>query len=158
MPKSLPSKIVTKFFTELPSESGTTRFQIIVANCYLELFVNQLAIHKCKNKNKIKKSNRDFTHSIKITLLHEVGIIGDWELKYLDWFRKRRNEAAHNVEFSITNEHLKLFREHQVKPGEPKLDPNNIGKLCEEIVAGFWNMHADFFAPLFMPELFLEGG
>ena len=155
MSKPLPQDVIAKLFKELSILPDHARLQITAAHCYLELFVHLLAVKKCKNGSRIEESSRDYPHSVKIVLLHEVGLISDQYAEILHWFRKKRNEAAHRVDFSISAADLTIFR--GLKASDPKTaldDPKNINLLCIEIVVGFWNAHVEFFAPLFMPELF----
>lgn len=155
MRKSLPKDVIARLFRDLSALPDHARLQVTVAHCYLELFVHLLAVKKCKNGNRIEESSRDYPHAVKIVLLHEAGIISDWEAKCLHWFRKMRNEAAHVVDFAITTDDLTIFKGKKASNSQTSLDdPKNIQPLCIEIVAGFWNAHVEFFGPLFMPELF----
>jgi hypothetical protein len=79
--------------------------------------------------------------------------------KFLHWFRQRRNEAAHEVEFSVTRDHLLTFKGYTTSDGRTPLDdPKNLPLLCKEMVFGFWNHHVKLFGPIFNPELFSKKG
>lgn len=153
--KTLPGDIAAKLFDELDKLPDHPRVLVTVSHCYLELLVHLLAATKCKNAKRIESSNRDYPHSIKIVMLHEAGIIDDRTAAGLHWFRKLRNEAAHQVQFQVTAADLKMFEGvNGTGNGPPLSDPKNLRVLCIEIVLGFWNSHVEVFAPLFMPETF----
>jgi hypothetical protein len=163
MAKPLPKDDVLKmFFKEFALLPIHARVQITVAHCYLELLVHLLAVHKCKNRKRIEDSNRDYPHSVKIVLLHEMGLISGEQAEILHWFRKMRNDAAHQADFSLSKEDLRLFKGWKTGPfvsedGKYKIsipldDPKNIHHLCVELVMGFWNTHPTFFYRLFNPE------
>ena len=156
MAKSLPPQgLIQRLIEDLEKVPDHQRMQIIVTHCYLELLVHQLALATCKNKKIIEDSRRDFSQSVKVTLLHEASIISDEHALFLHWFRQRRNDAAHNVDFSIDRNHLKIFSGYTSSDGVTPLDdPSNIGLLCMEIVFGFWNQHVHIFAPIFEKKLF----
>jgi hypothetical protein len=157
MDMPLPKEDVLRmFFKEFDVLPPHARVQITVTHCYLELLVHLLVLHKCKNKERIEKSNRDYPHSVRIVLLHEMGLISDRWADVLHWFRKKRNDAAHQVEFSLSKGDLTLFKGLEIGPfvsedGKDRLllaldDPKNIHHLCVEILLGFWNTHPEFFS------------
>jgi len=149
MKATLPKDVFEKLYGELNSLPDHPRVLITLAHCYLELFVHLMAVSKCKNGKRITDSNRDYPHSIKIVMLHEAGLISDWESQFLHWFRKQRNKAAHEVEFDIAANDLEIFRGH-TEEGDTQLDdPKNIRALCEVLIMGFWNKHIDVFGPIF---------
>jgi len=153
--KPAPKDIIAKLVGELSSLPDNPRVLVTVSHCYIELFVHLLATGKCKNSRRIEASNRDYPHSVKIVLLHEAGIITDRQSEVLHWFRKKRNEAAHQVAFSLLPADLTLFRGLSgYGNAMPLDDPMHFRELCIDIVLGFWNNHVEFFAPLFIPELF----
>jgi hypothetical protein len=155
MSKPFPQDVIAMLFKELSALPDHARLQITAAHCYLELFVHLLVVNKCKNAQRIQESSRDYPQSVKIVLLHEAGLISDKYAEILHWFRKKRNEAAHQVDFSISAADLTIFRGMKASDRKTALDdPKNVHHLCIEIVVGFWNAHVGFFAPLFMPELF----
>ncbi|HPA16133.1 MAG TPA: hypothetical protein PLU30_00200 [Verrucomicrobiae bacterium] len=159
MPKPLPHDVIRKLVSDLTAAPDHPRLQITITNCYLELLTYVLATNKCKNAPRIAEARRDFTQSVLITLLHEAAIISDADAKMLHWFRQRRNAAAHEVEFSVSKEHLSPFRGCRASDRKTPLDdPKNLNTLCLEAVFGFWNHHVEVFAPIFHPELFEKNG
>ena len=117
MAKPEPKDVVAKLISELSILPDHPRVLITVSHCYIELFVHLLAAAKCKNSKRIESSNRDYPHSVKIVLLHEAGIITEQWSEILHWFRKKRNEAAHRVEFSLSDEDLSLFQGRKIMGG-----------------------------------------
>lgn len=155
MPKSSPKDLIVKLIEEISLVKTSQRLLITVTHCHLELLVHTLVLHRCKNGRMIAESGRDYPQSVKITLLHECNIIRDQDVMFLTWFRKRRNEAAHEVEFSITPQHLNAFKGYTASDRKTRLDlVENLSLLCQETVFGFWNQHVELFAPIFNPDLF----
>lgn len=157
-----PQSIVRKLFDELTRLPDVQRLQITLTNCYLELMTFTLAVKTCKNGKQIAKARKEFTHYHLITLLHEAGTISDDEAKFLNWFRQRRNEAAHEIEFAVTKEHLSAFKGYTISnnrivlgpvPNQeqmPQLDhPFNLRGLCVFTVMHLWNEHLEVFVPIF---------
>jgi hypothetical protein len=160
MAKPLPKDFIVSFLEEFKMLPHHARVQITVTHCYLELLVHLLAIHKCKNGQRIKGSHRDYPHSVKTVMLHEMGLISDRQAEVLHWFRQKRNEAAHEALFSISTADLAIFKGVKAViyagPKVPKLiegpaldDPKNFHFLCLHIVIELWNSHVEFFSPLF---------
>ncbi|MDX6766032.1 MAG: hypothetical protein SFU85_04500 [Candidatus Methylacidiphilales bacterium] len=155
MKKPLPQNVIKRLIDELAALPQHPRVQIIVTHCYLELLVHQLALQRCKNSKRIAEGAREFTQSIKVTMLNEAGIISDEDAKFLHWFRRKRNDAAHEVDFKITKEDLSEFRGYTASDRKTRLDdPKHLSLLCAETVMGFWNHHVQVFAPLFEKRLF----
>jgi hypothetical protein len=144
----------SKLLEEINALPENPRVLITVSHCYIELYVHILAEGKCKNSKRIVSSNRDYPHSTKIVILHEMGVLSDRWAEILHWFRKKRNDAAHEVEFAITPADLVLFEGFQAtglecKEGPVPIDhPRKLRMLCVEIIIGFWNDHVRDLGPL----------
>jgi hypothetical protein len=92
--------VLESFFKELIVAEEHPRSLVIIANGYIELFINALIDGKCKNgKKRITKNNRDYPFSVKLTLLNELNILDETLFQILDNFRKTRNRAAHDASF-----------------------------------------------------------
>jgi hypothetical protein len=89
---------------------GSHRLQVIVAHAFIELLINAFIEAKCKHGKAIASHNRDYTHSAKLVILHEVGLLTDQEFRRFDWLRKLRNRAAHESLFAITPSDLLPFK------------------------------------------------
>jgi hypothetical protein len=121
----------------------------------LELLVNTLVKHKCKSGKKIIEKTRDYPYSVKLVLLHEKGLISDFQFQQLNALRNIRNKAAHEAQFKLTPEMLAPFRGVISTGRNVKLDdPKNFPFLCGDTVMGFWNQSVKLFAPIFEPHLF----
>ena len=138
--------VLESFFDELKVVEKNSRSLVIIANGYIELFINTLIDEKCKNgKKRITKNNRDYPLSVKLTLLYELNILDKTLFEILDNFRKIRNRAAHDAIFSIsTSEWVKLNKGlDRFIPGESKRKPNNLAHFCKLIIGTIWNNHLD---------------
>jgi hypothetical protein len=154
--RQLPTSVPGDFQKQL-NLLPDPRMQIIVTCGFVELLVNTLIEAKCRHGKRILDS-RDFTLSVRLILLREIGVIDDPWFKMLDWLRDIRNSAAHDAVFGIDAlNDLQLFRElaAQFPDSFPRdsipvfLDPNNPDNLkfvCTGIVFGFWVRHEEIFA------------
>jgi hypothetical protein len=153
--KNKPTRIIETFVADIKSVSHSPRFQVIIAHGVLELLVNTLVEHHCKSGKKIVERTRDYPHSVKLVLLHEKGLISDFQYKSLDAFRDIRNSAAHEAQFNLTSGMLAPFSGVISNGRNVKLDdPKNFVFLCGDMVMGFWNHGVRLFAPIFEPHLF----
>jgi hypothetical protein len=66
---------VFRFGIELGRVKNEHRMLILLTSGFIELLVNALIDAHCKNSKKINDSNRDYTLSVKLVLLHEMGIL-----------------------------------------------------------------------------------
>ena len=119
---------------------------VIVMHGFIELLINTLIEAKCKSGRKIVYNNRDYPHSIKLTILYELGILDEESFKRLNWFRKLRNDAAHEAIFTITSDRLQLF------VGTQYADVSHFPLLCMEIFKNLWNAYPALFSSKFSPE------
>ena len=119
---------------------------VVIMHGFIELLINTLIEVKCKEGQKMVKNNRDYPHSIKLTLLYELGGLSEDEFKNLNLFRKLRNDAAHEAVFTITNEKAKMF------VGSKFTTASQFPLLCMDIFMNLWNNHCDIFAPKFSRE------
>jgi len=149
-----PNDVIGTLLGELGSLPDHPRILITVTHCYLELLVYELACGRCKNGKRVRESQRDYPQSQRIVLLHEAGVISDREAEVLHWFRKKRNEAAHETGFDVTADDLRLFKDELTSV--PFDTPSNLRLLCHHIVINFWNHHAEFFTNLFLTKKLYE--
>jgi hypothetical protein len=131
---------------ELTRVADEPRMLVIVANAFLELLVNALIDAKCRHAKSISNNNRDFSYSIKLILLHEMGVLSDASFRRLDWLRRIRNDAAHKAFFSIGKSELSnIIAEATLR------DPKRFDLVSWAIVGSLWNEHLDVFVPRFLP-------
>jgi hypothetical protein len=76
--KSAQTRIVETFLMELNTLVHIPRFQVIVSHGVLELLVNTLIEHRCKNAKRIIERTRDYPYSVKLVMIHEKGLITDF--------------------------------------------------------------------------------
>lgn len=138
--------VLESFFKELGAVKYHHRTLVIIAHGYIELLLNSIIDVKCKHgKVRITKNNRDFSLSVKLTLLNELGIVNDALFKILDKFRKIRNRAAHEASFSISSEEWQALNTglNRFLPGESKIKPNDLLHFCKLLIGTLWNENLD---------------
>jgi hypothetical protein len=144
-----PTSFMHKVLKELAEEQHNHRHCVMLMHGFIELLINALIEAKCRNAAKIVSNNRDYPHSVKLLLLHELRVISDSQYKMYDWFRKLRNRAAHAALFEITNEDLQRFRQTSFE------HPDQFAVLCVDIFIDLWNSHIPLFAPKFSPAVMI---
>src|SRR6266496_4078411 len=94
------------------------------------------------------EGNRDYPHSTKLVLLHELSLIDDELFARLNWLRKLRNRAAHEAFFLVTPNEMTSF------PGRYPETHKNFADFCFITLGVLWNSHNGFFTPRFAPAAF----
>src|SRR5687767_11945026 len=83
--------VISQMFGQIWAQKDNPRASAILAHGFLELLVNVLVEATCKHGKRIAE-NRDYSHAMKIVLLHERGVISDFNFTVLDKFRSIRND------------------------------------------------------------------
>ena len=147
MTNSKESKdVLESFFTKLIAVEEHHRSLVIIAQGYIELFLNSIINEKCKHgKKRITKNSRDYTLSVKLTLLNELGFLDDQLFKILDRFRKIRNRAAHEASFTISTADWDVLNKglDRFLPNESKNKPNDLSHFCKLLIGTVWNENLD---------------
>lgn len=123
------------------------RFQILVTQGFVELLVNAVIDAKCKNAKRITGQSRDFPFSVKLLLLHELGLISDRSYRVLNELRKHRNKAAHEPFYEVSDS--VVFR-NQTKA--------TLHEFCINVICEFYSQHSEILAPIFAPKVSAMGG
>jgi hypothetical protein len=124
------------------------RFQVLITQGFVELLVNAVIDAKCKNAKKITGNSRDFPYSIKLLLLHELGLISDSSYKSIDKLRKYRNKAAHEPFFELST----------FVTANDGGRPRRLHEVCVSLICDFFNQHSGILAPVFAPHIAASGG
>ncbi len=134
----LSEEYLKRIFTELEKFKSEDRIIVLISHSFLELLINILIKHKCKNHKKILNS-QEFSYAIKIILLNECKILDDRIFKKLNIFRDIRNNAAHDPLFIFPLDKINdlIFEE---MPRD-----KSILRICERLVLYVWNTHSDVF-------------
>ena len=90
---------VRQIVNELRSLEANPRVHVATAHILLEYLTNELAKIGLSNAAKVTGDSRTYTHAVKLTLLHEKGILNDEQYSNLNNYRKIRNKAVHEWEF-----------------------------------------------------------
>jgi hypothetical protein len=142
-----PDHVIAKVFGELESVKGQPRACVVVTHGFVELLVNMLVEEKCKNAPKIIAGTRDFPHSVKLILLHELQVIDDEQFRALTWFRKLRNRAVHEPQFEIRSGDLEIFKRTNFADSEFHVQ-------CIVVVMILWNQNLEVFSRRFFPTIY----
>jgi hypothetical protein len=145
LPAELKGDLSLQIFRDLSRATDHPRLLVIITHGFLELLVNALVETKCKHGKRVSKNHRDYPHSTKLVVLHELGVLTDDQFRTFDWFRDLRNKAAHEPVFTITKNRLSSLKNMEFH------DPGRFYHLCLSLIAGFWNEHVDLFGPKFAP-------
>lgn len=150
MPAELRDKVFIQVAKALFDSRENARSVIIIAHGFIELLVNTLIEKKTKNGKKMANS-RDFPHSAKLIILHELGLITDYRFQTLDYFRKLRNKASHEPLFKIDLIKLKSEFNQFVSdtPGIPNFRASTLHEFCLLLVITLWSDHSETFVPVF---------
>jgi hypothetical protein len=139
---------ITEFLEELEAFRTQPRVVVLVSHGFVELLVNALVDKRCKQGKRINSNSRDFAHSGKLIILHEIGVLSDERYKCLDAFRNLRNKAAHDPVFRLSKTDLQVIKQ------DTGFDqPEEIHDICQALVADLWNEHADVFGNIFAPTM-----
>lgn len=117
------------FLRALKKAQGDPRVNVLVAHGLIELFTNAIVDAKCRNGKRITEDSRGYSHSIKLVILNELGLLSDRQLTLYDWFRKLRNRAAHDALFEVSASDLSRFI-------EKFRNPSALPKVCDILVLG----------------------
>ena len=140
---------------EVRSSAFHPRTTILVAHGLLEFVVNTLVKLKCENSRRILDDSRQYPHSVKCVILHEIQLLYDDELHLLDRFRKLRNDTVHEFHFTVSNDRILAvrgdwpFRLPHEKPINSEQTAQNLVTLCLSIIAQIWGHHLDDLSAVF---------
>jgi hypothetical protein len=135
---------------ELKRVKNEPRLLVIVTHGLIELIINTLIDAHCKNAKKIANSNRDFPHSAKLTILNEKGVLSDHHYQLLNWFRKLRNDAAHDPFFELTKDRMSPLADPEMRK------PERFCMTCQSILTDLWLTFEDVVGPAFLPTHYTE--
>lgn len=151
LPPALAKTLFIRVFCELWNVRDNDRLLVIVSHGFIELLVNTLVDAKCKTPKKVPRN-----HAARLVVLHEMGVIGDFRFKSLDWFRDLRNEAAHKPLFEVTQAEmaiqLKQATGAELATERATFTANNTYELCMMLVITLWSDHSKIFSPAFFPQ------
>jgi hypothetical protein len=123
------------------------RFKVLITQGFIELLVNAVIDAKCKNHKKITGNSRDFPYSIKLLLLHELGLLSDNLYRVLNQLRKHRDEAAHDPFYEMSGTVV-----------DAATRTGTLHEFCIGTICDFYNQHQAILAPVFAPTVAATGG
>ena len=145
LPESYQTDKLLEIFRELAIVRDHPRMLILVTHGFVERMISVLVKAKLKNQRKILNDNRSYSHSARILILNEVGVISDEWFRFLDWFRKLRNRAAHDAIFTLSHQDLAHLHTSVRSPSE-------FYALCLMFMRQFWDEHRAVLAPVRAPD------
>ena len=116
-------------------QSNNERAVVIFAFSMIEKFVSDLLELKSKHQS----SYKHLSISVKISLLHDMGELSDWELECIDWLRKQRNKAAHKPGFIM--QRAEIPNRCMMVQFQGLWEP--LKNILITTVGGFWNEHPE---------------
>lgn len=158
--KSEKDATLSAFFQELATVRDSQRLLVIVTHGFVELLLNAVIDAKCKHgKKKITFNIRDYSHSVKLVLLNELGLLDNRLYQILDWFRKLRNRAAHETFFQLTPQDIEFANNSMDRFLPVKVEPTvgDLDRFCKLLIGTIWNKHLDVLVPIFEPKLHRKG-
>jgi hypothetical protein len=126
------------------AKCGGARGLVILKAASVELLVNALIDARCKHSKQITDNSRDFPLSVKLILLHELGITSDKQHRLLDLFRRLRNRAAHDALFEVSDADLQPF-------WDELQEKVTLERLCSRVFEEAWQIDAMLFCSRFAP-------
>lgn len=141
-------------FVKLVQELGVIkahpRMLTLITHGFIELIVNALIDDTCKNAKKITTNRRDFSHSAKLLILNEKGVLPDHSFQLLNWVRKLRNDLAHDPFFKSTAERMDIYDDEKFR------DPDAFYEVCVAILLALWTEHQGTIGKNFLPSFYKE--
>lgn len=141
--KALPPDLLLKVYKEILLVDGHPRLLVLVGNGFLEVLINTLVRHKLKRGEVAAADSRTYTYAVRLTLLHEAGVLTDKEFSTLDWYRSIRNRAAHEPLFYIEDQDFAALA------NPAYANATLLSRLTTDLVGSIWNKYAELFSPLF---------
>jgi hypothetical protein len=138
---------------EFVQHHSSPRAALMVAHGFIELLVSALISEKCVHGRKINDAKRDFTHSAKLVLLNELGIVDNGWYKRLDLLRRIRNRAAHEPLFEVVQSDLEVQALPPNWVGLEAIEALNIDQQFVQrlhlLLGAFWNEYRHVFSRIF---------
>ena len=139
--------ILVSLSKELHSVREQPRLLIILTHAFIEGRVDEIIEAKCKNGKDIV-GNRNYTHSMKIVILHEAGLLNNELFNALNWFRRLRNRVVHNPFYKPDKSHA-LTAKEKLAGWTPWIDRADAfdsvfwHEVCLTLQGALWNYHVD---------------
>jgi len=147
-----PNRDISDQFTDsLQRVADDPRATILVGPGFIEAMVSALLEARCKNKSRINENGREFTHSVKLIVLNEMGVIPDVLHERLHHLRKLRNDAAHQPLFVTDDAKITEMAKDVSHQGHFKLYKSPLFSFMTQCLHELWQLDYDFFEALFAP-------
>ncbi|MFC4818126.1 hypothetical protein [Flavobacterium sp. GCM10023249] len=163
--KSLSKEHKSKYwfdvFKAIENNKEDNRTLILITHGFLEIMTEILINELTKNKSKILNNGSIYSYSVRLLILNEMGVIGDYRYCLLDYFRQLRNKAAHEALFKIELLEIKDYVNSlekkaygnktplEAKPSlesKSSLKSKTFKEFCIHILVTFWVDHSEIFA------------
>ena len=132
------------------------RVVVLVAHGLIELMLNTLVDHFCRNAKTITSDSRGYPYSTKLIILHEKGVLPDPFFETLERLRKLRNDAAHQPFFEVDANRIRRIAEPMEKHLPPRegghtYPSDSLGDFCRFIVHSLFSQFQGVLLPIFAP-------
>lgn len=131
--------VFPRILCELDHYRENHRLLLVLSCTFAELMIGTLIEAHCKDGKQINKNSRDFPFSVRLTLLRELDLLPENDFVWLNWLRKKRNDAAHKADFRFTADQLPEWG------GPEHRTPDKLFSLCTNILGVVWNHHVELF-------------
>lgn len=131
-----------KIIREIEKVKDNPRALVLITHGFLEMMIDILVKNKCENQGRILSNGQTFSHSTKLIILNEIGVIDNESYKIYDKFRKLRNSAAHKPFFDFDN------MDTGIKVKGKEMTSGNLLEFCQLSIFSLWNKYTEIFAPI----------
>jgi hypothetical protein len=146
-----------KVLRQVGDRKADPRVVVLVAHGLIELMINTLVDHSCRNAKTITSDTRGYPYSTKLIILHEKGVLPDPFFETLERFRRLRNDAAHHPFFDVDANRIRQIAEPMEKHlppawGERFTYPSDtLNDFCGYLVHSLFSQFQGVLLPIFLP-------
>jgi hypothetical protein len=133
-------------FHELIGVRNSQRALIVTTASFLEAMIEVLVKGHCKLRKRILEGDQ-YTFGVRIVILFEMDALKSPMFERIDWLRKLRNDAAHEIRFSVGEKEIKAYQS-LVPDASPDLY-----QICVRLLLDLWETDGMLFYTQLCPEL-----
>ena len=143
---------------QVSDRNADPRVVVLVAHGLIELMINTLVDHFCRNAKTITSDSRGYPHSTRLIILHEKGVLPDPFFETLERFRRLRNDAAHQPFFEVDASRIRQIAEPMEKHFPPREEghtypSDSLGDSCRFIIHSLFSQFQGILLPVFAPSI-----
>jgi len=147
-----------KVLRQVGDRKADPRVVVLVAHGLIELMINTLVDHSCRNAKAITSDTRGYPYSTKLIILHEKGVVPDSFFETLERFRRLRNDAAHQPFFDVDASRIRQIAEPMEKHLPPREEgqtypSDSLNDFCGYLVHSLFSQFQGVLLPIFAPSV-----